>query len=276
MSAAERSTSRCQATSFAFTRRHTIAPVRPTSRGRWRVRRRCATRTRPFPGSAAPSDDVATASGMTWRTGITQGILRSSTPNSQLPNLNPAQSWHSLELELGVGSWKLELRSARIQCSNASWHVEADCLRPGIGACYGGAGRRRSAAARARRRSPPILRATFRPPERVVAVGDVHGAFDNFVAILRAAQVIDNRNRWSGRRPCSCRPATSSIAGPDSRKAIDLLRRLERDAQRAGGRVVSLLGNHELMRLISDWRYVSAGRSRRSGTAIQPSFVTRF
>ena len=31
--------------------------------------------------------------------------------------------------------------------------------------------------------------------ERVVAVGDIHGAFDNFVAILRAAQVIDNRNR---------------------------------------------------------------------------------
>ena len=95
--------------------------------------------------------------------------------------------------------------------------------------------------------------------ERVVAVGDVHGAFDNFVAILRAAQVIDNRNRWIGRRTVLVQTGDILDRGPDSRKAIDLLRRMERDAQRAGGRVVSLLGNHELMRLISDWRYVSPG-----------------
>ena len=95
--------------------------------------------------------------------------------------------------------------------------------------------------------------------ERVVAVGDVHGAFESFVAILRAAQVIDDRDRWSGQRTVLVQTGDILDRGPDSRKAIDLLRRLERDAQRAGGRVVSLLGNHELMRLVSDWRYVSAG-----------------
>ena len=115
---------------------------------------------------------------------------------------------------------------------------------------------------------PPVLAQAAKPgdspcdiqtTERVVAVGDVHGAFDNFVAILRAAQVIDNRNRWSGQRTVLVQTGDILDRGPDSRKAIDLLRRLERDAQRAGGRVVSLLGNHELMRLVSDWRYVSAG-----------------
>ena len=107
--------------------------------------------------------------------------------------------------------------------------------------------------------------------ERVVAVGDVHGAFDNFVAILRAAQVIDNRNRWTGRRTVLVQTGDILDRGPDSRKAIDLLRRLERDAQRAGGQVVSLLGNHELMRLISDWRYVSAGEIEafRNGDSAQ-------
>src|SRR5262245_15651414 len=99
----------------------------------------------------------------------------------------------------------------------------------------------------------------IRTTERAVAVGDVHGAFDSFVAILRAAQVIDNRNRWSGKKAVLVQTGDVLDRGPDSRKAIDLLRRLERDAQRAGGRVVSLLGNHELMRLVSDWRYVSAG-----------------
>jgi hypothetical protein len=107
--------------------------------------------------------------------------------------------------------------------------------------------------------------------ERVVAVGDVHGAFDNFAAILRAAQVIDNRNRWIGRRTVLVQTGDLLDRGPDSRKAIDLLRRLERDAQRAGGRVISLLGNHELMRLISDWRYVSAGEIEgfKNGNSVQ-------
>lgn len=97
--------------------------------------------------------------------------------------------------------------------------------------------------------------------ERVVAVGDIHGAFDQFVAILRAAGLIDNRNRWIGRRAILVQTGDVLDRGPDSRKAIDLLRRLERDAQRAGGRVVALLGNHELMRLVSDWRYVSEGET---------------
>jgi Calcineurin-like phosphoesterase len=107
--------------------------------------------------------------------------------------------------------------------------------------------------------------------ERVVAVGDVHGAFDNFVAILRAAQVVDDRSRWSGRRTVLVQTGDILDRGPDSRKTIDLLRRLERDAQRAGGRVVSLLGNHELMRLVSDWRYVSAGEIEafRNGDSAQ-------
>jgi len=47
--------------------------------------------------------------------------------------------------------------------------------------------------------------------------------------------------------------------GADSRKVIDLLRKLERDAAAAGGRVHVLLGNHEFMRLVGDWRYVSPG-----------------
>ena len=45
--------------------------------------------------------------------------------------------------------------------------------------------------------------------------------------------------------------------GPDSRRVLDLLRRLEGEAARAGGRVYSLLGNHEVMRMVWDWRYVS-------------------
>lgn len=98
-----------------------------------------------------------------------------------------------------------------------------------------------------------------RTDDRVVAVGDVHGAFDQFVAILRVAGLIDARNRWTGGRAVLVQTGDVVDRGGDSRKALDLLRRLEEEARRDGGTVYALLGNHELMRLASDWRYVSPG-----------------
>jgi hypothetical protein len=94
--------------------------------------------------------------------------------------------------------------------------------------------------------------------QRVVAIGDVHGAYEPFVAILREAGLIDARDRWIGGSALLVQTGDVLDRGPDSRRVIDLLRKLERSAARAGGGVYALLGNHELMRLTGDWRYVSA------------------
>jgi hypothetical protein len=107
----------------------------------------------------------------------------------------------------------------------------------------------------------PVFPCDVQTTERVVAIGDIHGAFDQFVAILRAAGLVDNRNRWAGKKAVLVQTGDVLDRGPDSRKAVDLLRKLEGEAQRAGGRVYALLGNHELMRLVSDWRYVSLGET---------------
>ena len=96
-------------------------------------------------------------------------------------------------------------------------------------------------------------------PQRIVAVADVHGAYDRFVAILRSAGLVDNRQRWSGGRAVFVQTGDVLDRGPDSRRALDLLMRLEREASRAGGRVHALLGNHEVMRVLGDLRYVSTG-----------------
>lgn len=98
-----------------------------------------------------------------------------------------------------------------------------------------------------------------RTTDRVVAVGDVHGAYDRFLAILQTAGLVDGRERWTGGRAILVQTGDVLDRGPDSRKALDLLRQLERDAPRQGGQVIALLGNHEVMRLVGDWRYVSAG-----------------
>ncbi|HET9272477.1 MAG TPA: metallophosphoesterase, partial [Vicinamibacterales bacterium] len=94
--------------------------------------------------------------------------------------------------------------------------------------------------------------------ERVVAIGDVHGAFDNFVAILREAGLIGGNRRWSGGKAVLVQTGDVLDRGPDSKRVLDLLRNLEGDAARAGGQVHALVGNHEVMRLIGDLRYVSA------------------
>ena len=111
--------------------------------------------------------------------------------------------------------------------------------------------------------------------ERVVAIGDVHGAHDQFVAILRAAGLIDARARWSGGRAVFVQTGDILDRGTDSRKVIDLLRRLEREARSAGGRVIALMGNHEFMRLAGDWRYVSPGEYKafRDGESMRQAFA---
>ena len=85
--------------------------------------------------------------------------------------------------------------------------------------------------------------------QRIVAVGDIHGAYDGFVRILRTANVIDKRDRWSAGSTVLVQTGDVVDRGADSKKAMDLLRRLEREAAKAGGRVLALIGNHETMRL---------------------------
>jgi hypothetical protein len=92
---------------------------------------------------------------------------------------------------------------------------------------------------------------------RVVAVGDVHGAYDNFVGVLKMAGLVDERLHWSGGAAHLVQVGDAIDRGNDSRKVLDLLMRLEEEARRAGGRVHALLGNHEVMNILGDLRYVT-------------------
>jgi hypothetical protein len=95
--------------------------------------------------------------------------------------------------------------------------------------------------------------------ERIVAVADVHGAYDRYREILRTAGIIDESDRWSGGRTHFVQLGDVVDRGDDSRKALDLLRRLEREAQAAGGFSHMLLGNHEAARMLGDLRLTAAG-----------------
>lgn len=95
--------------------------------------------------------------------------------------------------------------------------------------------------------------------ERTVAVGDVHGDYDQFVTVLKSAGLIDDQLNWSGGKTHLVQNGDVLDRGPDSRKAMDLLMRLEKQAMEAGGYVHALIGNHEAMNVYGDLRYTSAG-----------------
>lgn len=93
--------------------------------------------------------------------------------------------------------------------------------------------------------------------DRIVAVSDPHGAFDALVDTLDAAEVIDDQQQWSGGKTHLVITGDLLDRGPDSRKIMDLVMRLEQESAAAGGMVHLTLGNHEVMNLVGDLRYVS-------------------
>jgi hypothetical protein len=93
--------------------------------------------------------------------------------------------------------------------------------------------------------------------QRVVAIGDVHGDFDAFVAILQRARLIDPSNRWSGGNAVLVQTGDFLDRGPKARAVMDLLMSLQKDAPRQGGRLIVLMGNHEAMNIYGDLRYVT-------------------
>ncbi|MGA8623080.1 MAG: metallophosphoesterase [Candidatus Sulfotelmatobacter sp.] len=95
------------------------------------------------------------------------------------------------------------------------------------------------------------------PPESVVAIGDVHGDFDDFVTILQKVGLIDAQHHWTGGKTTLVQVGDLLDRGPKPRDVMDLLMSLEKEAPQAGGRVVSLLGNHEMMNIMGDLRYVT-------------------
>ena len=108
-----------------------------------------------------------------------------------------------------------------------------------------------------------LLPAVATPPPNsnpfLVAIGDVHGDLDDFCAILQRVQLIDEQRHWTGGKATFVQLGDLIDRGPKPREVLDLMMSLDEQAAKAGGQVVSLLGNHEVMNLMGDLRYVSVG-----------------
>jgi len=94
---------------------------------------------------------------------------------------------------------------------------------------------------------------------RIVAVGDVHGDYEQFVKLLRFAGLIDDNEDWAGGQTHLVQTGDVPDRGADTRKVMDLLMKLEKQAKKAKGYVHALIGNHEAMNIYGDLRYVHPG-----------------
>jgi hypothetical protein len=92
---------------------------------------------------------------------------------------------------------------------------------------------------------------------RVVAVGEVQGAYESLVKTLQAADLIDEQLRWSGGDAILVQTGDFLDDGTRVREVMDLLMRLQGEAEAAGGQVIVLLGNHEALNILCIRRSVN-------------------
>ncbi len=106
---------------------------------------------------------------------------------------------------------------------------------------------------------PVIDDTSFRYPaaERIVAIGDLHGDLQATRAALSLAGALSADGRWAGGKLVVVQTGDQLDRGDDEPDILDLLDRLSTEAAAAGGALHVLNGNHEVMNVQGDFRYVT-------------------
>jgi hypothetical protein len=105
----------------------------------------------------------------------------------------------------------------------------------------------------------PAPAPAVKTPRRIVAVGDLHGDLAAARAALQLAGAVDGRDRWQGGGLVIVQTGDLLDRGDDDIALIEYLNRQDQAARAHGGRVIVLNGNHELMNVDGDLRYVTPG-----------------
>lgn len=122
---------------------------------------------------------------------------------------------------------------------------------------------------------------------RILCIGDVHGDLSRLIDILKTTKIIDHNMSWiaepintivvqMGDQLDSMSRGTTKIweVVPDI-EVIKFMENLDRIARKNGGRVISILGNHELMNIMGDYSYVSQKSMDLSGGVVKREFMFR-
>jgi len=92
---------------------------------------------------------------------------------------------------------------------------------------------------------------------RIVAIGDIHGSYEVLVDALEVTGLVDSSLAWSGGNDVLVQTGDLLDGGSGVRQVLDLMMRLQGEARAAGGDVVVLLGDHEVLNILGELRDVS-------------------
>ncbi|XP_050203564.1 shewanella-like protein phosphatase 2 [Mercurialis annua] len=101
------------------------------------------------------------------------------------------------------------------------------------------------------------LTTTYPSPARLIAVGDLHGDLDKSKQAFRLAGLIDDSGNWSGGSATVVQIGDVLDRGGDELKILYFLEKLKREAFKHGGNLITMNGNHEIMNVEQDFRYVT-------------------
>lgn len=100
---------------------------------------------------------------------------------------------------------------------------------------------------------------------RIVAVGDLHGDYNQTLAVLRLTGLVDEHNNWNGGDAFLVQTGDILDVGPDDLRIVRFLMKLGAQAREVGGDVHQLLGNHEMRNFRGDFSKVDPDRLREVG-----------
>ncbi|KAK4750339.1 hypothetical protein SAY87_027788 [Trapa incisa] len=105
--------------------------------------------------------------------------------------------------------------------------------------------------------SPTILQTHCPPPDRLVAIGDLHGDLEKSQEAFRLAGLIDSNGKWIGGSTTVVQIGDVLDRGSEELKILYFLEKLKREAAKSGGSIISMNGNHEIMNVKGDFRFVT-------------------
>ncbi len=80
---------------------------------------------------------------------------------------------------------------------------------------------------------------------KIAALSDIHGCYDHLITLLKNNLIIDQETNWAWGNGHLVLAGDIVDKGPWQTNCLWLIRKLEKQAERAGGKVHYLLGNHE-------------------------------
>ena len=97
---------------------------------------------------------------------------------------------------------------------------------------------------------------TYNGVDKFAAISDIHGQYDLFVQLLKNHKIIDSHLNWIYGKGHLVILGDIMDRGDKVTELLWLTYKLEKQAEKEGGKVHYMVGNHELMVLNNDIRYI--------------------